>query len=158
MARVLCMPRTLHCDLHLHIGTPGPCLSGLILTVTYGRDRRLSGLGSEVTCGFQAESDFGGKETAYTLLRLFIIFKRPKPDTQEIQAPPFKTPTFFQISFLRSLNRESMGKENDLGSQLNGGQFYKVFYCLARVDTLDWRWRLSAREDCKLKNSALLSF
>lgn len=55
---------------------------------------------------------------------------------QEIQSP-FKTLTFFQISFPRSLNKESMGKENDLGSHLNGGQFFKVFYCLAEVDTLD---------------------
>lgn len=45
-----------------------------------------------------------------------------------------------------------MGKENDLGSPLNGGQFFKAFYCLAGVDTLDWSWQLSAREDFKLEN------
>lgn len=50
-----------------------------------------------------------------------------------------------------------MGKENDLRSQVNGGQFLKVFYRLARVDTLDSRERLSASEDFKLRNSALLS-
>ena len=44
-----------------------------------------------------------------------------------------------------------MGKENDLGSPLNGGQFFKAFYCLARVDTLDWSWRLSAREDLHIQ-------
>ena len=45
-----------------------------------------------------------------------------------------------------------MGKENDLGSPSNGGQFFKAFYCLAGVDTLDWSWQLSAREDFKLEN------
>lgn len=89
----------------------------------------------------------------------FIVFKQPKPDAQEITPPPhFKTLTFFRINFPGSLNKESMGKENDLRSQVNGGQFLRVFYRLARVDSLDSRERLSASEDFKLKNSAFLSF
>lgn len=67
----------------------------------------------------------------------FIVVKQPEPDMQVVTSPPFKTLTFFQISFPGNLNKESMGKENDLRSQLNGGQFFKVFYRLARVDTLD---------------------
>lgn len=76
---------------------------------------------------------------ASKLLTLSIVFKQLKQNVQEIQAPPCKTLTFFfQISFPGSLNKESVGKENDLESQLYSGHFFKVFYHLARVDMLGW--------------------
>lgn len=76
------------------------------------------------------------RKTASNLLMLFLSSNRLNQTCRKYY-PPFKTLTFFQISFPRSLNKESIGKENDLGSQWNGGQFFKVFYRLARVDTLD---------------------
>lgn len=63
MAR-LYTPRNHYCDLHLNSGDPRTCLSGLILTVTHGRDTPVNRFGSEVICGFHPESDFGGKEIA----------------------------------------------------------------------------------------------